>query len=105
LRKSVESKYVSMNHSVQIKWEGRLRSFKLIEANASIDTGQDQILPVTQDLGNLSLSDSPDEAKIWVIDWNCDVTIVKKNENEVSAISKLWLTLSLNGCAADPVHQ
>jgi hypothetical protein len=76
-----------MNSLVQIRWEGRPRSFKVIEATASIDTGQIQILTVTQDLGNLSLSDSPDEAKIWVIDWNCDVSIVKKKENEVSAIS------------------
>ena len=76
-----------MNFLVQIKWEGRHRSFKVVEAAASINTGQGQILPITQDLENLSLSD---EAKVWVIDWNCDVIIVKKNENEVSALSKSW---------------
>jgi hypothetical protein len=83
LRKSVESKYLSINSSIHIKWEGRPRSFKLVDATASVDG---QILSVAQDLGNLSLSDSPDEAKVWVIDWNCDV-IVKKNENEVSGLS------------------
>jgi hypothetical protein len=73
-----------------------------VEATASIDTRQGQILPITQDLENLSLSDSPDEAKIWVIDWNCDVIIVKKNENEVSALSKFRKMFLL---PTDPGHQ